>query len=151
MKKIKLIIGLILFACICSSGYSQKSLIQPDISCSSTTEFANFIVESFLTRADRTSLRTESGTTNESISQISVVSNEQECTKISGFVLNKTKYRNIHDSMSNDRQIYSYKTNNYYYVFWSAKPAFADRVKTGPRQIFLVIKKDLSQIFEYYL
>jgi hypothetical protein len=46
---------------------------------------------------------------------------------------------------------YFYETTNYYYAFWAFSPEFDDRPRTGPRRRFVVIKKDFSQNWKYYL
>ena len=133
------------------SGYSQRIPL-PINNCPGESSSAEFRVELFLTLANRENIRQESGTTNETVDQIAVVEDEQVCSSLKNLISNNQKYNQINQSMAGtDNQIYFYNTNNFYYVFWNKKPEFDGIPRTGPKTLFLVIKKDLSQVWEYYL
>lgn len=150
MKINKKIITASITLLIAISSYGQKV---PQMSaCTPESSSAEFRVELFLTLADRENLRQETGTTNETVEQIAVVEDEQDCSSLKNLIWDNQNYNRINQSMAGrDKQIYFYKTNNFYYVFWNKKPESDGIPRTGPKTLFLVIKKDLSQVWEYYL
>jgi hypothetical protein len=120
-------------------------------SCTSNSRLARYRVEFFLTLPDRKVFREETGATGEKVEQIAIVQDENVCNSLQNFISNNRKFKNIDQSIiDTDKQIYFYKTDNFYYVFWGRKPEFDDRPATGPKTLFIVIKNDLSQFWEYY-
>ncbi|MEM6737774.1 MAG: hypothetical protein AAF620_17070 [Bacteroidota bacterium] len=120
-------------------------------SCTSGSRFAHFSVKLFLTLPDRQNSRIETGAINETVDQIAVLEDEEACNSLQNFISSNQKFDDINQSIiGTDKQMYFYKTDNFYYVFWAKKPEFDDRYGTGPKSLFIVIKNDLSQFWEYY-
>jgi hypothetical protein len=120
--------------------------------CPTACTSAKFRVELFLTVPDRQSLRQETGALNEKVEQITTVTDQQSCSALQHLITNNEEYNQINQSLvGSDNQLYFYQTNKLYYVFCNKKPAFAGIQITGGKTIFLVVKKDLSQVWEYYL
>ncbi|MFQ3212645.1 MAG: hypothetical protein ACI9L9_000906 [Marivirga sp.] len=132
-------------------AFAQRIPIE-DNPCPTASISAKFRVELFLTVPDRQSLRQETDALNETVEQITTVTDQQSCSALKDLIINNEKYHQINQSLvGSDKQLYFYQTNKLYYVFWSKKPAFDGIPRTGGKSLFLVIKKDLSQVWEYYL
>jgi hypothetical protein len=106
-------------------------------------------VKYFITLKFYEDKRTETGATNEPESSIKVVENSETCTRIEQILDNDSEIDN--STLHSDLGKYFYETTNYYYAFWSFHPRFDGLPKTGPKFRFIVIKKDFSQNWKYYL
>ncbi|NEV94450.1 hypothetical protein G3567_09880 [Psychroflexus sp. YR1-1] len=142
MKKILLILSLI----FTMSTYAQT---EQKNSCTPEHTFAKFKVELFLTKNEK-SYREKTGTIEESVDKISAVKNESECIALNNFIEKNDKYHQINQGIDTSlKTIYYYKTSNFYYIFWGFKPEYY-RPRMGPKQVFIVVNKDLSQHWEFY-
>jgi hypothetical protein len=147
-NKILITVLIIIFAIAVNA---QRIPIE-DNPCPTASTSAKFRVELFLTVPDRQSLRQETDALNETVEQIATVTDQQSCRALKNLIINNEKYNQINQSLvGSDKQLYFYQTNKLYYVFWSKKPIFDGIPRTGGKTIFLVVKKDLSQVWEYYL
>lgn len=108
-------------------------------------------VKFFIVLPDRENLRQETGAVNEKEEQIRPVTEESACTELNELILTNEKYAQIDSHLREDRAKYYYQTNNFYYIFWTWKPEFDDVPKLGPKTIFIVVKKEGGQHWEYYL
>lgn len=106
-------------------------------------------VERFVTAPYQQEKREETGAIDESKISINIVEDESVCSQIEGILTNDIKINNNLDNP--DLAKYFYETTNYYYAFWAPKPEFDGIPKTGPKLLFVVIKKDLSEHWKYYL
>ena len=119
---------------------------------------AEFMIELFLTLPDREPQRVETGAVNESLSSIAKVTSQSDCQNIQDIIDKDDLLKEI-DSRVNQgilspigrRQVkYFYQSNNYFYLFWDDHPDYDDRPKTGPKTMFVIIKKDFSEYWKYY-
>ncbi|MDX1372754.1 MAG: hypothetical protein R3321_09810 [Nitrososphaeraceae archaeon] len=108
-------------------------------------------VEYFLTIADRLDDRKLVGATNETVNEISTVTDINVCHKLLEIVKHNEKYNTINqEAINSDNTIYFYKTENLYYVFWNKTPEYDNIPLTGPRTLFIVLSKDLTKKWEFY-
>lgn len=140
------VIILSLFAA--STSYAQ--VLENPCASSLSSKKAVFSVKYFLSHSNDSDPITETGATNETVDQIQLVTNEFECTKLMAIVNGSEKYRTINNSIDPTRTLYFYKTQNLYYFFWSKKPEYDDRPFMGPKTLFVVVRKDFNQVWEYY-
>lgn len=93
--------------------------------------------------------RDDTGATDESVNSIRVVENNKICSRIEQVLESDSEIDNstLHDDLGK----YFYETTNYYYAFWAFHPRFDGIPRTGPKLRFIVIKKDFSQNWKYYL
>jgi hypothetical protein len=141
MKYLKtIIIALVVFSC--QQGYGQCA------GKSKGTRGYN-AVKYFITLKFNEDKRTETGATNEPESSIQVVEDSKICLRIEKLLDDNADIANVapHDDISK----YFYETENYYYALWALSPEFDGIPRTGPRRQFVVIKKDFSQHWKYYL
>ncbi len=132
----------------CSSAFGQAV----DNSCKSASSGAKLSVEFFLTFTDRQVLREQSGTINELVSDIKAVDGEEACESIDNLLDSTTDFEKMNDHYPDSRlTVYYYETSSFYYVFRAKKPEYDGIPSTGPKTRFLVIPKDLSKIWKFYL
>ena len=106
-------------------------------------------VSRFISHSYHQDKRNEVGATNESESSIKVVESSTVCNQIEQLLNDKTDLDNV--APYDDISKYYYETTNFYYAFWTFHPASDGIPRTGPRRQFIVIKKDFSQYWKYYL
>lgn len=114
-------------------------------------ERANFIVKFFLSASIYEDERTESGTNGIAEDQIRPVSNEAICSSLNGIIKGNYKYKEIDNNTSDEKMIYFYRTDEFYFIFWSRKPQYDNVPNTGPKTLFLVISADFQSIWEFYI
>ncbi|MBL0766615.1 hypothetical protein [Marivirga atlantica] len=148
IRKYILVAGLFIFTIY--SSFAQ-SIDLKNNECPAKSRLAKLGVEIFIQLAGSKDFREQIGASGETVEQVQAVENGQTCSALNDFISNNRKFNNINQSYKDtDKQVYFYKTDNFYYVFWGRKPEFDDRPATGPKTLFIVIKNDLSQFWEYY-
>jgi hypothetical protein len=151
MKKILKSVILILVL-IHASQIAKTQDLQIDCSNFQVSDRAFRAVKLFITSSYYEDEREQVGIINEALEQIEVANDEEECLKLINLIANSPKYNKINQqTIGTNSTIYYYKTHNFYYIFWDKKPAFDSIPYTGPKTLFLVVKKDFSQIWEFYI
>ncbi|MEP1890116.1 MAG: hypothetical protein ABJJ14_00505 [Cyclobacteriaceae bacterium] len=107
-------------------------------------------VEFFLTLDNFSTERVLVGASNVSISEIAPVSEEAACVRLSSIISNNAKYQTVDQSISNDETKYYYQTNDFYYIFWAWKPENDNRIRFGPKRLFIVVSGDFENVWEFY-
>ncbi len=127
-------------------SFQLKGQILEDSGCPLPKEtFASeFYMESFLTNVNHKDKRVASGTENILFTEAQPVGDEAICSVLQNIIQSNSKYRKVDESSKLRKHFY--KTNNFYFVFWNFK-----RSGLGSRLLFLVIKKDFSKTYEFYL
>ncbi|MGE4288569.1 MAG: hypothetical protein AB7E36_07770 [Salinivirgaceae bacterium] len=126
--------------------FQLRAQILDDSACPFPTEtnLSKLSIELFLTDINYEEKRITSGTNNISISEVFAIDNEEECANLKNIVQSNPMYNQI-DQVTDLRK-YFYKTNDFYFIFWQPR-----KLSLGPKRLFLVIKKDYSKIYEFYL
>jgi hypothetical protein len=145
------VISILVFCLMTQIGYAQNQII-PINSCPNPngSKLADFAVDWFLLSAVAKEDREKVGATNEAAEEKMPVSDETICAKLNQIVRDNPEYKKIEDNLAPDRTRYQYRTENYYYIFWSRKPEF-ETPRTGPKRLFIIISKDFENIWEIFL
>ena len=150
ITSLRLIVTLAL--CLISRiGFAQRPA-ESNVTCINPegSQRAHNRIMFFLTFSNREEDRIEVGAINENIEQIRPVADETICSALSQIVLDNPDYKEIDENLEEKDTKYYYRTDNFYYIFWTRKPEYDNWFKTGPQEIFLVVSTDFEQVWEYY-
>jgi len=108
------------------------------------TYYSKLSMEIYFTDVNYKDKRVSSGTDNIPLAEVQPVDNEIECSNLRNVIHLNSKYKKV-DEIPELRKFF-YKTDNFYFVFWRYKV-----YTVGGKMLFLVIKKDFSKTYEFYL
>lgn len=134
---------------------SFGQVLLPDCPYPNATDRAYRHVKFFLTLDPWKQNRQECGAIDIPETQIRAVADANTCGKLYSIIDGNSKYKNINDNLSDDRTLFFYRTDDFYYIFWDYKPEPESapgtvRIRTGPRTLFIVMSKDFKSIWEFY-
>ena len=146
MLSIKARVRLIICTLLILSSFQLKAQIFDDSDCPMPKETftSKYYMESFLVSVNDKDKRVASGTENIPFTEVQPVDDEAICLALQNIIQSNTKYKSADENTKLRKHFY--KSNKFYFVFWNFK-----RSGLGRRLLFLVIKKDFSKTYEFYL
>ena len=111
-----------------------------------SSQRAHECVEIFLTWEEFSNYKSTFGATNETVEVIRPVRDNSNAKQLDSIISNNVNYSRMRTSLSDKRTIYYYRTDNLYYIIWSYKPEYDGRPMISPKEPFVVVNNDFSEV-----